>query len=79
MANQNSVKAQEHANANILQIGENIIGHVEGDVLYLQVDLSARLRDSGTGKSTIVASTGGNVPIPGTKVIAGLNLYVKKS
>jgi len=25
----------------------------------------------------IVASTGGNVPIPGTSVILGLNAYVK--
>lgn len=62
---------------NVAVVGENIEAAVDGDILTLRIDLSQRLRKSASGKTTIVATTGGNQTIPGTTVIAGINLYVK--
>ena len=58
-------------------IGQNISIEVKGDKAIITIDLSHRGGLSSSGKSVIVASTGGNVPIPGTNVILGLNAYVK--
>lgn len=58
-------------------IGQNISIEVKGDKAILTIDLSHRGGLSSSGKSVIVASTGGNVPIPGTNVILGLNAYIK--
>ena len=44
----------------------------------ITIDLAHRGKPSSSGKSIIVASTGGNQAIPGTDVILGLNAYVKK-
>jgi hypothetical protein len=43
----------------------------------ITIDLAHRGRPSSSGKSIIVASTGGNIAIPGTQVVLGLNAYVK--
>lgn len=60
-------------------IGENIEAAVDGNVLTIRIDLSKRLRDSGSGKTVIVATSGGNQPIEGGGgVVLGLNAYVKK-
>ena len=59
------------------EIGTNISIEVKGDKAIITIDLSHRGGLSSNGKSVIVASTGGNVPIPGTNVILGLNAYVK--
>ena len=59
------------------EIGTNISIEVKGDKAIITIDLSHRGNLSSSGKSIIVASTGGNVPIPGTNVILGLNAYVK--
>jgi hypothetical protein len=59
------------------EIGTNINIEVKGDKAIITIDLSHRGGLSSSGKSVIVASTGGNVPIPGTNVILGLNAYVK--
>jgi hypothetical protein len=59
------------------EIGTNISIEVKGDKAIITIDLSHRAGLSSSGKSVIVASTGGNVPIPGTNVILGLNAYVK--
>ncbi len=58
-------------------VGENIVAEVNGNILTLTIDLSKRLRQSASGKTTIVATTGGNQTLPGTNVVAGINLYVK--
>lgn len=58
-------------------IGENIESSLDGDILTLRIDLSKRLRQSASGKTTIVATTGGNQMVPGSVVVAGINLYVK--
>ncbi len=56
---------------------ENIEMTRNGDTLLIKVDLSKRLKPSSTGKTTIVASSEGNVSVPGTDVKIGLNCYVK--
>ena len=66
------------ANSDVFEIAENITGYIQDGKLILTVDLSVRQGESGSGKSVIVASTRGNLVIPGTKVTAGLNFYVKK-
>lgn len=49
---------------------------VKGDKLIVTVDLSKRLRPSGTGKTTIVGTTAGNASIPGHPgVKVGVNVY----
>jgi hypothetical protein len=55
--------------------GKGIEIRVEGDKAVITFDLKARHGPSGSGKSQIVASTGGNVLIGGTEVKLGLNAY----
>ncbi len=54
----------------------NVEFEVQGDRLVITVDLSQELGESSSGKSVIIASTGGNVSIPGwEEVKVGLNVY----
>ena len=63
----------------VTQIGKNIAASVDGSILTLRIDLSARHGDSASGKTVIVATSGGNQAIEGGKgVVLGLNAYVKK-
>lgn len=63
----------------VTQIGKNIEASVDGNILTLRIDLSARHGDSASGKTVIVATSGGNQAIEGGKgVVLGLNAYVKK-
>jgi hypothetical protein len=56
------------------QIGANVEGTIEANVLVLRIDLSKELGPSKSGKSTLVASTNGNFTLPdGTKI--GVNAY----
>jgi hypothetical protein len=51
---------------------------IDGDILTIKVDLSKTFGKSSSGKSTIIASTEGNVSIPGRdEVKIGLNVYTK--
>lgn len=52
---------------------------VEGSILTIKVDLSKDFGPSASGKTIIIASTEGNVSVPGhdTKKI-GLNIYKYK-
>jgi len=51
---------------------------VAGTVLTITVDLSKDFGKSSSGKSIIIASTEGNVPVPGKEEIKiGLNVYKK--
>jgi hypothetical protein len=55
---------------------ENVQMHVEGTTLLIAIDLSHTLGLSSTGKSEIVATTGGNVGVPGREEVkVGLNVY----
>lgn len=54
----------------------NVTYTVKGSTLTITVDLRKRLGPSSSGKTELVASTGGNVQIDGTDVKLGLNAYV---
>jgi hypothetical protein len=51
---------------------------VDGTTLIIKVDLSKDFGKSSSGKSIIIASTEGNVAVPGKEdVKIGLNIYKK--
>jgi hypothetical protein len=53
--------------------------NLEGDILTIKVDVSKEFGPSTSGKTIIIATTGGNVSIPGSeKKKIGLNIYMKK-
>jgi ABC-type dipeptide/oligopeptide/nickel transport system ATPase component len=55
---------------------DNIEVKVQGNTLVITVDLSKEYGLSGSGKSVTVASTGGNVPVPGREDLRiGVNIY----
>jgi len=58
-------------------IGENIQIEIKDGKAILTIDLEHRGNVSASGKSVIVATTRGNVPIPCSTVVLGLNAYVK--
>ena len=58
---------------------KNVELTVEGNILTIQVDLSKDFGPSSSGKTTIIASTEGNVSIPERQEKIGLNIYKKKS
>jgi len=51
---------------------------VEGNILTIRVDLSKEYGPSSSGKTTIIASTEGNVAIPERDEKVGLNVCKKK-
>jgi hypothetical protein len=57
---------------------KNVEMKVEGNILTIKVDLSKEYGPSSSGKTTIVASTEGNVSIPEREEKVGLNVYKKK-
>lgn len=57
---------------------QNIEMTVKGEELIIKIDLTKDYGRSHSGKSTIIATTAGNVSIPEhTDVHLGLNLYRK--
>lgn len=57
--------------------GLGFTAEVKGDKLVIEVDLKSELGDSGSGKNTMIAKTGANMPLGGG-VSMGLNVYKKK-
>jgi hypothetical protein len=57
---------------------KNVELTVDGLILTIRVDLSKDFGPSSSGKTTIIASTEGNVSIPGREEKIGLNIYKKK-
>jgi len=60
---------------------ENISVEITGDTLVLRIDLSKRGGPSGTGKTTRVASTHGNIvpdPAGHPTIRLGVNCYEQK-
>lgn len=58
-----------------IELGTNLKAGVDGDILTITVDLSKRHGKSKSGKSEVVATTGGNVALPnGVKI--GINAYM---
>jgi len=57
-------------------VGQNVEMSLEGNKLTITIDLSKTFGISGSGKSQIIASTGGNVSVPGNESVKiGLNVY----
>ena len=55
---------------------KNIEAKVQDDKLVITIDLTKDFGLSGSGKSIIIASTEGNVPVPGREEIKiGVNVY----
>jgi hypothetical protein len=55
---------------------KNVQMKVEGNTLTIKVDLTQDFGTSSSGKSVTVASTAGNVSVPGHEEIkVGLNIY----
>ncbi|HMA36879.1 MAG TPA: hypothetical protein VKY74_20660 [Chloroflexia bacterium] len=61
--------------AAVYNLGKNVVGHIEGSKLILEIDLTQNFGASASGKSTIIATTSGNVAIPDTGAKLGLNIY----
>ncbi len=57
---------------------KNVEMTVEGTILTIKVDLTKDFGPSSSGKTTIIASTEGNVNIPEREEKIGLNIYKKK-
>lgn len=60
---------------------QNIAMKQVGNILTITIDTSERHGVSGSGKSEVIASTGGNIEVPGAPgVKIGINCYtpVKK-
>ncbi len=57
---------------------KNVELTVEGTMLTIKVDLSQDFGPSSSGKTTIVATTEGNVTVPEREEKIGLNVYKKK-
>ena len=58
---------------------KNVQMTIEGNILTITVDLSKEFGPSTSGKTTIIASTEGNVSIPDREEKVGLNVYRKKA
>ena len=55
---------------------KNVEMTLKGDILRIEIDLTQDHGLSKSGKTTIVASTGGNVSVPGSESVKiGLNVY----
>jgi len=58
---------------------ENIKCTVKANVLTIEVKLDVKGTESKSGKSMVLASTKGNVDVPGAAGVKfGLNIYKKK-
>jgi hypothetical protein len=57
---------------------KNVDMKVDGNILTIKVDLSKEFGPSSSGKTTIIASTEGNIPVPDREEKVGLNVYKKK-
>jgi hypothetical protein len=55
---------------------KNVETSVDGDILTIKVDLSKDFGASKSGKTIVIASTEGNVSVPGNESTKlGLNVY----
>lgn len=57
---------------------KNVDMIVDGTVLTIKIDLAKEFGPSSSGKTIIIASTEGNISIPGRLEKVGLNVYRKK-
>ena len=57
---------------------KNVEMTLAGNILTITVDLTKEFGPSSSGKTIIIASTEGNVAVPGRDEKIGLNIYRKK-
>jgi hypothetical protein len=57
---------------------KNVQLTVAGNILTITVDLTKEFGPSSSGKTIIIASTEGNIAVPGRDEKIGLNVYRKK-
>ena len=58
---------------------KNVEMNLEGNILTIKVDITKEFGPSSSGKTIIIASTEGNIPIPDKDdVKIGLNVYKKR-
>ncbi len=57
---------------------KNVDIKVKGNIVTITLDTTQDHGPSASGKTNCVATTSGNLPIPGTDVILGLNAYRKR-
>lgn len=57
---------------------KNVEMSIAGNILTITVDLSKEFGPSSSGKTIIIASTEGNVPVLEREEKVGLNVYRKK-
>jgi ABC-type uncharacterized transport system YnjBCD ATPase subunit len=59
---------------------KNVKCSVKGDTLTITVNLKENHGPSASGKTTIIATTAGNLAVPGAETYTlGLNLYTKNA
>lgn len=58
---------------------KNLNMTVKGNKLTIEVDLKGDTEPSKTGKTDIVASSGGSAKIEGTDFIANISIYKKRA
>lgn len=58
---------------------QNVTHRVDKKKLIIEVDLTQRLGDSQSGKTIIIATTGGNADVGVDGIKFGLNVFVKKN
>lgn len=60
-------------------MAKNVEMSLKGNILTITCDISKQFGPSTSGKTLIIASTEGNVDVPGAEhVKAGINLYTKR-
>ncbi len=70
------VQSREARQKELELMAKNIETKVQGDKLVITIDLTKNFGLSGSGKSLIIASTEGNISVPGREdVKIGLNVY----
>ena len=57
---------------------KNVEMTVSGNILTIKIDLTKEFGPSASGKTTIIASTEGNITVPEREEKVGLNVYRKK-
>lgn len=59
-----------------LASAKNVDMEMEGDILVIRINMTQTQGKSSTGKSTIIATTAGNKPVPGwNDCFLGLNIF----
>ena len=64
------------ADRTVYQVGRNISAEIRDKKLVLTIDLEGQGARSASGKNVVIATTSGNVTVPGLSGKLGINYYV---